>query len=673
MKRQILDRAAIACGLMLTAAATRAHAGDPACGVMMVVPRAGALVISLPHTFIRAHSDSVWSSRGAWRSGADYSLDRLRGELRLLREAAPGETLRVRGCWLIDPPPLEVQHDRYRPAAAGRDSAPAAWAPPEPRPVTAHAAAPPSGASLALTGNKTLAVEFGSSQDAVLRQSLDLALSGSVAPGVQLTGVLSDRNTPITAAGTTLDLQSVDQVRIELAAPQGGATLGDLSLRLEEGEFARLERRLQGVRAEWGAGGAHALASAASASGEYRRIELYGTDGLQGPYLLTDRDGGTGISVVAGSEIVVLDGARLSRGETADYSMDYERARLTFSNRHLITAGSRITVDYQFTLRRYRRNFSAASARWEHGAFSGFARLLNEADDRGRPIGVTLSAEDRLVLAAAGDSAMRAIGPGVTAGAGDYDTVRVSPQSLAFAFAGPDSGHYSVQFAPVGAGRGDYVDSAVVAGRTAYRYVGSGLGAFVVGRRLPLPESHGLWALGAGVRSGAASIEVEGAGSRLDPNTFSGLDAGGHDGFAGRARVRLERLGDGALGGVSLELEGRAVDERFAPFTRLEHPFEAERWALPAGADFAHARRASTAAEWRPSVGGQLRADARRVRLETRGRGVESYRRVRDPRAVGARGRRARFIAPFGWGSRSRARRGTLAPAMAGADDARRV
>jgi hypothetical protein len=586
---------------------------DPSCGTITLVPRPEAPVLALGHSFLRAGSDSMWSARGPWRPGLDYSLDRVRGELRLLRDALPGETLYVHACWLLAPPPLEVQHYRYRPAR-DRDSAAAVAAPVEPRPITAHATAPPSGASLTLNGNKTLAVEFGSQQDAVLRQSLDLALSGTLAPGIQLTGVLTDRNTPVTASGGTLDLQAADQVRLELTAPQGGATLGDLSLRFDDGQFARLERRLQGVRAEWSGAGFRGVASAASAAGEYNRMEFLGTDGQQGPYILTDRDGGTGITVVAGSEVVTLDGTRLTRGESADYSMDYERARITFTNRHLITSASRITIDYQFALRRYRRNFTAASARWDRGALYGFTRLLTEGDDRGRPLGAELAPEDRVALALAGDSVSRAIGPGVTSGGGDYDTVRVSGGRLVYAFVGPDSGKFSVQFAPVGAGRGDYADSAVVSGRTAYRFVGTGLGGFLVGRALPFAESHSLWAAGAGARMGPLSMEVEGAASHHDLNTFSSLDDQHDAGYAGRATLRLEGSPRLLGGRGALSIESRKVDPSFDPFARLELPFEAEHWALPTGADFEHAGRLSVLGEWKPRMGGTLQGDVGAIR-----------------------------------------------------------
>src|SRR5204862_3627883 len=109
----------------------------------------------------------------------------------------------------------------------------------------------PAGAALAVNGNKTLAVDFGSAQDATLRQSLDLSVSGHVAPGVELTGGLSDRDTPLSAAGATQDIQSLDRVLVELRAKDGTGSLGDIPLALTRGEFARLERRVQGVAGEW--------------------------------------------------------------------------------------------------------------------------------------------------------------------------------------------------------------------------------------------------------------------------------------------------------------------------------------------------------------------------------------------------------------------------------------
>src|SRR5262249_28494102 len=191
---------------------------------------------------------------------------------------------------------------------------------------------------------------------------------------------------------------------------------------------------------------------------EYTRLQLVGVDGQQGPYQLTDRSGGAGITVVAGSEVVTVDGARMTRGEAADYAIDYERARITFSNRRPISSASRITVEYQYALTRFRRNLAMFASEWHHGGWSWFAQGVTEGDDGGRPLSGPLDATDRIRLSQAGDSL--ALGAGVTPGVGDYDTVRVAGRAH-FAFAGLDSGAFAVQFARVGDGRGEYADSGV--------------------------------------------------------------------------------------------------------------------------------------------------------------------------------------------------------------------
>lgn len=597
---------ALALAFVLGAPAHGATVRDPSCRTVAFVPRAGVLTFRLD-PFLRPGSDSLWSASGAWVRGRDYRVDPLRGDLRLLRAPVPGETLRVSACRLLTAPPLEVVRERYRPpgsvaAADAADTTVVALV--SPRAATARdPGGSPGGASLTLAGNKTIAVEFGSTQDATLRQSLDLSVTGTLAPGVELTGVLSDRSTPLSAAGATQDLQSLDRILVELRAPNGSAALGDVALALDQGEFARLERRLQGARGEWRAGALTLFGAAASAQGEYHRLPLNGIEGQQGPYALTDRAGGTGITVVAGSEVVTLDGVRLVRGETADYVMDYERARLTFSNRRPIGASSRITVEYQYAVTRYKRNLATGGARWQQGPLSLFAHVLAEGDDRGRPLDLTLGATERLVLGAAGDSAQLAVGPGVSAGPGDYDSVRVAGGLLTYAWAGADSGEFVVRFARVAEGAGDYVDSTTIGGRTAYRWVGAGLGRFVLGRALPLAESQQLATVGGRFARGGFVLEGEGALSRFDRNTFSTRDDADDGGLAGRVAVGFERALPARWGRAAIQVTSREVGRRFTALSRLERPFAEEDWGLPAGADLEHQRRTTATARWTRGTG----------------------------------------------------------------------
>ncbi|TMQ72353.1 MAG: hypothetical protein E6K81_07675 [Candidatus Eisenbacteria bacterium] len=597
------------------AAAPKTHpvsVADPACGVSLFVQQAGRVAYRLPHAFLRPGTDSVWTRAAAWRRGVDYGVDLAHGELRLLREPKPGDSLWVSACWLMVPPPLEFQLYTWQPAPESAKDSTARVAPVSPgpgtRPVTGRvpqlAAA---GTDLTLSGNKSLAVDFGSSQDAFLRQSLDLAVTGTLAPGVELTGALSDRNTPLSAAGATQDLQSLDRVLIELKAPNGSAALGDVTLDLERGEFGRLERRLQGARGDWSGHGFSGVLAAASAQGEFHRLQFFGVEGRQGPYLLTDDAGSPFISVVAASEVVTLDGERLTRGESADYFMDYERGRITFTNHRPISSASRVTVDYQFTVNRFRRNLAAAGASWERGPGRFSTTFITEGDDRGRPLGITLDASDRFTLAAAGDSTSRAVGEGAVAGLGDYVLIPASVVPAHYAFAGVDSGTYSVRFARVGPGLGAYQDSAAVQERTVFAFVGQGNGAYRVGRPLPLPDSHQLWSVTAGASAGPLTVDVEGAVSRHDLNTYSPLDDGDDAGTAGRARLALAGAVPGRLGGPGgLELTARSVGRTFDPFARLERPFAQEDWGLPVDADLERQSRYELSGFLHPRLGGEL-------------------------------------------------------------------
>jgi hypothetical protein len=631
---------------------------------MVVVMRADALVYRLPRTFLRAGSERVTSHARDWHSGTDYVLDALRGELRLLREPIPGDSVWVTACGLIDPPPLERMRFQYRaaaaPGAATADTTPAVT----PRAgVSRDRLGDVAGVNLSVAGSKSFAIDFGSNQDAFLRQSLDLTVSGSVAPGVELTGVLSDRNTPLTAEGSTRDLQALDRVLLELKSPTTSVQLGDVDVALEQGEFGRIRRHLQGVNSGWRSGPATVRFSAASAPGEYARAEFLGTEGYQGPYPLAGINGPG--AVVSGSEIVTLDGERMSRGESADYSIDYDAGRITFTNRRPMSASSHVAVQYQLASSRYRRRLVTTNGRWESRNGFVYAGVASESDDRGQPVDGVLGTGDVAILALAGDSASRAIVPEVSPGGGDYDTTRAGAGALVYVYAGPGVGRFSVPFAAVGTGRGDYEAYPVPAG-TAYRYVGPGLGAYRIGRVLALPESHQLAQLGAGGRAGPIVAEVEGAVSRHDANTFSGLDDNDNVGGALRAKLGLEsaRLA-GVVRRAGVLLTARGVDKRFAPFERLSEAFEGDRWGLQTSADLDRRREggvegfaeSATLGELRGSLGrlttpSGFDADRREATYRRDGRvnarAQYSWAHGRDPLARRADGGRERIQANLG-------------------------
>ncbi len=236
---------------------------------------------------------------------------------------------------------------------------------------------------LTVGGSKTFGVGFGSDRDATLTQSLRLNLSGKLGGGVEVLGILSDRNLPIQPDGSTRTLSELDQVLLRIRSPNLSAGLGDMDVSLTETEFGRYERRIQGVTGEVVLPSGGVTVFGASARGAYFTHQVPAAEGDQGPYVI-DEGGGR---VLAGSERVFLDGERLVRGLSEDYVIDYDAGTITFTPRRPITAESRIVVEAQGADGVFGRRIAGGRGRatlWDSRVSVG-ATMVRESDVRGRP------------------------------------------------------------------------------------------------------------------------------------------------------------------------------------------------------------------------------------------------------------------------------------------------
>ncbi len=216
-------------------------------------------------------------------------------------------------------------------------------------------------ARLQRSGSISRGVTAGSNRDATIESALRLQLEGEVIDGVTVRAALTDENTPILPEGTTQRLSEFDRVFVEIEAAPGVARLGDVDVAFDAGTFGRLNRKVQGgfVRAGVpGRGlwrGATISAVGARPRGAFRVQEIQALDGVQGPYRLEGARGEPFILVVPGSEVVFLDGVRLTRDRSADYTIDYATGEVTFTPRRLLTRDQRIVVEFQYVLQQFSR------------------------------------------------------------------------------------------------------------------------------------------------------------------------------------------------------------------------------------------------------------------------------------------------------------------------------
>lgn len=550
------------------------------------------LAFALADSFIISNSEKLRCDTTTFVRGRDYAIDYGRAQLTWFGNTTPCDSLRL--TYRILPVRLPHQLSLYELKPLRVDSATTS-AISTLQPLRTSFTSRLPGANLSTRGSLTRGLSLGSEQALKVDSGLRMQISGNVAEGVEVLASLTDQNTPIQPEGNTQTLQEIDKVFVQIKGPRFNATLGDFEIAYGNSEFARYNRKLQGARLEVGRKNPNDASadsssqfdftvSGATSRGQYTTNEFNGIEGNQGPYQLRGERGQIDIIILAGTERVWIDGEPMTRGENNDYVIEYGNGQITFTRKRLITADSRITIDFQFSDERFRRNLYSAQAHastWRQKV-NWQTTLLREGDDKDNPLGFTLSNEDAAALAAAGDNA--AFRDGATLVAlperGDY----VRSDSI-WVYAGKDSGDYDVRFSDVGEGNGDYL----YRGFGHFEFAGKRQGRYlpivlltparqheVLDNRLELKPTRGV------------SLISELAISRLDLNQYSSLNDNDNSGQAWLAALQVDKQkllwGGKALGEIDLQLRYRNKAERYRDIDRSDVVEFNRRWNLSSAA-----------------------------------------------------------------------------------------
>ncbi len=434
-------------------------------------------------------------------------------------------------------------------------------------------------------------ITLGTNRDLSINSGFRLQLSGNLSDDISIMAAMTDENSPIQPEGNTKTLQELDKVFIKLSGKNMSATLGDYFLNYSGTEFGRVNRKVSGVLADASFGKNAASIAYATMKGNFNTMQFNGTDGMQGPYRLTGKNGQQGILVLAGTEKVYVDGALMTRGETNDYIIEYASGEIYFKPKRLITSFTRITVDFEYADQQYPKSMIALQS--NSSLFSDkikfTAGYTRESDDQDNPIDVQFTEMDKKVLSLAGSDPQKASYSGITylgmdstktTGAGQYTRIDTSIQGQSYTFyryePGSDSATYGAAFSYVGSGKGDYRRKTI----GIFEFVGILQGDYAPLKLLPMPtlKQVGNAKLLLEPFTGL-TVSGEAGISDFNQNRFSLSDSVRIGGSAFDLRTTLKH-GFQAIGDFDLTAHLRSVSSAFAPIDRMNDVDFNRKWDI---------------------------------------------------------------------------------------------
>jgi hypothetical protein len=441
--------------------------------------------------------------------------------------------------------------------------------------------------NLKFGGMKSISLTSGSNKSTSLDQTLRATVEGDLTSTIRVKALLSDNNLPIQPEGNTEELEYLDKVFIEFTGPSASATLGDFAFSNDVSSYSTFRRELKGASGEATFKGTSIGLAGGSSKGVFQSVTFRGTDQLQGPYELLSQGRLLGEVIIAGTERVYMDGDLLRRGQNRDYTIDYDRGTITFTPRRAITADTEIAVDFEITQEQYDRTsvFGRVGANMS-GGWTFRAMVARERDDAGRPRSLSLDEQDDEIIRNAGDNVGLAIANGADAvGVGNGDYTLISADSVLGVSAhyefNDSTGDYVLSFVELGPGKGEYILNGITAeGKPIYLFAGTAQGNYIVGRRLPLPQSHGLFAARLSKVGGEHfDLDFEYNVSEFDRNTRSPIGDEDNTGDAGALRLRLKTIPVG-LGRLDFLGSVSTIQDRFRSLDKARPWYYYRDWNL---------------------------------------------------------------------------------------------
>jgi len=396
-------------------------------------------------------------------------------------------------------------------------------------------------------GNYTRGISLGNSQSLVTNSNFNLQLNGTLGNDVQVNAAMTDNSIPIQPEGNTAQIQDFDKIFIQLKKGNRSLLAGDLEFNNSESYFLKFNKKLQGLLLKsidtlqkgWVNKSSAAIAIT---RGKYARNLVNGIERNQGPYRLKGNSGEVFIIIIAGTEKVFIDGELMKRGAEYDYTIDYNLGELIFTPNRLVTANSRISIEFQYAEKNYLRTTVYLSEGIQKKNTSFTLKVYNESDAKNQPQ-EPFKRNEQSILKSVGDSIDQAFISAATKSSFDVNKIMYQQKVVfvngiadtIYAYSTKlDSAFYIVSFSLVGLGLGDYEPLQNLANGKVYQYVGKNQGSFLPILKLTTPKQQTMVTLLSETSGKNWKLGSELAWSRNDKNTFSNLNNADNDGFASK-------------------------------------------------------------------------------------------------------------------------------------------
>ena len=463
--------------------------------------------------------------------------------------------------------------------------------------------------SLDYNGNFSRGLSFGNNQSVILNSSFNMQLQGMLTPDLEVTASITDNNIPIQPEGNTQNLQQFDKIFIQLRKGNNVVIVGDFDMNNTPDYFLRYTKKAQGG----GYTGSFALnkkmgnvkthVSAGISKGKFAHNTLIVAEGNQGPYKLTGANGETFLIILANSEAVYINGAKLTRGANQDYTIDYNAGTVTFTPKRIITADLRVVVEFQYSERSYQRTMADARVDFINNKknFSSFFNFYTEQDAKNQSQQQNLTDNQKSYLASIGDSIDKAFYTGIDTVAYDVNRILYERRDTFYIVNGQSidqpyfvystdstKAKYAITFSLVGEGSGDYSPAQNTANGRVYTYSpqfvsGTGTnqqlghtGSYMPIIKLVTPQLHQMYTAGADYAINKTNkVRAQVAMSNNDVNLFSSVGKKNDLGFAAMAgytsEITIKKDSGKVKEKLTLDFNYEFAQNKFKPIERYRN------------------------------------------------------------------------------------------------------